>query len=67
MENVTTGATVEATSVMRAKSVTGTYRDSQGRESVLKPNLAENAEIMNNHLGAALSRLVADARLTTEE
>lgn len=66
VENVTTGATVEATSIMRSKSVTGTYRDSQGRESVLTPNLAENAEIMNKHLGSALARLVADPRLTTE-
>ena len=66
VKNVHTGATVEATSVMRGKTVTGTYRDSQGKDTVLKPNLEDNAEIMNQHLGAALSRLIADPRLTTE-
>ena len=64
--NVHTGATIEATSVMHGKTVTGTYRDSQGKQSVLKPNLADNAALMNKHLGAALSRMVADPRLTTE-
>ena len=67
VENVTTGATVEVTSVMHTKSVTGTFHDGQGRENLLRPNLQENAEIMNKHLGAALSRMVADPRMTTED
>lgn len=66
VNNIHTGATIEATSVMHGKTVTGTYRDSQGKEMVLKPNLEDNAELMNKHLGAALSRMVADPRLTTE-
>lgn len=67
VKNVHTGATVEATSVMRSKTVTGTYRDSQGKDTVLKPNLGNNAQVMNKHLGAALSRMIADPRLTSEE
>ena len=63
--NVHTGATIEATSVMHGKTVTGTYRDSQGKEMVLKPNLEDNAALMNKHLSAALARMVADPRLTT--
>ncbi len=66
VNNIRTGATIEATSVMRGKTVTGTYRDSQGKEMVLKPNLEDNAQLMNKHLAAALSRMVADPRLTTE-
>ena len=66
MNDIHTGATVEVTSVMHDKTVNGTYTDSQGSEMVLKPNLADNAELMNKHLGAALSRMAADARLTTE-
>ena len=66
VNNIHTGATIEATSIMHGKTVTGTYRDSQGKEMVLKPNLEDNAELMNKHLGAALSRMVADPRLTTE-
>ena len=66
VNNIRTGATIEATSVMRGKTVTGTYRDSQGKEMVLKPNLEDNANLMNKHLGAALARMVADPRLTTE-
>ena len=63
--NIHTGATIEATSVMHSKTVTGTYRDSQGKEMVLKPNLEDNATLMNKHLAAALARMVADPRLTT--
>lgn len=66
VNNISTGATIEATSVMHGKTVTGTYRDSQGKEMVLKPNLDDNAKLMNKHLAAALSRMVADLRLTTE-
>ena len=66
VNNIHTGATIEATSIMHGKTVTGTYRDSQGKEMVLKPNLEDNAVLMNKHLAAALSRMVADARLTTE-
>lgn len=66
VNNIHTGATIEATSIMHGKTVTGTYRDSQGKEMVLKPNLEDNAALMNKHLGAALSRMVADPRLTTE-
>ena len=61
-----TGATVEATSVMREKTVSAIYRDGQGKDTVLPPTLAANAEILNRHLDAALSKLVADPRLTTE-
>ena len=66
VNNIHTGATIEATSIMHGKTVTGTYRDSQGKEMVLKPNLEDNAVLMNKHLAAALSRMVADGRLTTE-
>ena len=66
VNNIRTGATIEATSVMRGKTVTGTYRDGQGKEMVLKPNLEDNANLMNKHLSEALARLVADPRLTTE-
>ncbi len=66
VNNIHTGATIEATSIMHGKTVTGTYRDSQGKEMVLKPNLEDNAELMNKHLSAALARMVADPRLTTE-
>ena len=66
VNNIRTGATIEATSVMNGKTVTGTYRDSQGKEMVLKPNLEDNAALMNKHLSAALARMVADPRLTTE-
>ena len=66
VNNIRTGATIEATSVMHGKTVTGTYRDSQGKEMVLKPNLEDNAALMNKHLSAALARMVADPRLTTE-
>lgn len=61
-----TGATVEATSVMREKTVTAIYRDGQGKDTVLPPSLSANAEILNRHLNGALSKLVADPRLTTE-
>ena len=64
VNNINTGATIEATSEMNGKSVTGTYKDAQGKEMVWKPNLADNAEVMNRHLGAALSRMAADPRLT---
>ena len=64
VNNIRTGATIEASSVMNGKTVNGTYKDSQGKEMVLKPNLADNAELMNKHLGDALARMVADPRLT---
>lgn len=60
-----TGATLEATSVMPTKTVTAIYHDGQGKDTVLRPSLKANADILNAHLGAALSKLVADARLTT--
>ncbi len=66
VNNIRTGATIEATSVMHGKTVTGTYRDGQGKEMVLKPNLEDNAALMNKHLSAALARMVADPRLTSE-
>ena len=66
VNNIRTGATIEATSVMHGKTVTGTYRDGQGKEMVLKPTLEDNAALMNKHLSAALARMVADPRLTTE-
>jgi uncharacterized lipoprotein YajG len=60
-----TGATLEATSVMPTKTVTAVYHDGQGKDTVLRPSLSTNADILNAHLGASLSKLVADARLTT--
>jgi uncharacterized lipoprotein YajG len=66
INNIHTGATIEATSVMHGKTVTGTYRDAQGKEMVLQPNLEDNAKLMNKHLSAALTRMVEDDRLTTE-
>ncbi|MEQ8233176.1 MAG: YajG family lipoprotein, partial [Gammaproteobacteria bacterium] len=60
-----TGATLEATSMMPTKTVTAVYHDGQGKDTVLRPSLKANADILNAHLGAALSKLVADARLTT--
>lgn len=61
-----TGATVEATSVLPEKTITATYRDAQSKDTVLRPSLAANAEILNGHLDGALSKLVADPRLTPE-
>jgi len=66
VKNIRTGATLEATSIMRSQTVNGTYRDSQGKETVMKQTLEDNALVMNKHLGAALSRLIADQRLTRE-
>ena len=65
VNNIRTGVTIEATSIMNGKTVSGTYRDGQGKEMVLKPNLEDNAVVMNKHLSAALARMVGDARLTT--
>lgn len=59
-----TGATVEATSVLPDKTITAIYRDAQSKDTVLRPSLAANAEILNGHLEGALSKLVADPRLT---
>jgi len=67
VKDLDTGATVYATSVMKGRTVTGTYRDAQEKDTVLLPSRVENAEIMNAHLDAALSKLVADKRLTSEE
>lgn len=66
VRDVSTGATIEVTSVMASKTVNGKYRDGQGKSTVLRPSLEENAEILNKHLSVALSKMVADERLTTE-
>jgi uncharacterized lipoprotein len=66
IRGLSTGATVEATSVMRTKTVNAVYRDWQDKETLLKPSLHGNAELMNRHLGGALGDLIADEKLTTE-
>lgn len=66
VKDLRTGATVYATSVMVGRTVTGTYRHGQGKDTVLLPSRSENAEILNAHLDGALSKLVADPRLTSE-
>lgn len=65
VRDLRTVATVEATSVLAEKTVNAIYRDGQGKDTVIAPSLHANAEILNKHLQAALSKLVADARLTT--
>jgi uncharacterized lipoprotein YajG len=66
VRDLRTVATIEATSVMAGKTVNAIYRDGQGKDTVIAPSLHENAAILNRHLDAALSKLVADPRLTTE-
>ncbi|MCB1749301.1 MAG: hypothetical protein H6977_06945 [Gammaproteobacteria bacterium] len=66
LRDLHTVATVEATSVLAGKTVNAIYRDGQGKDTVIAPSLHENAAILNKHLDAALSKLVADPRLTTE-
>lgn len=65
IRNLDTGATIQVESVMPGKTVTATYRDGQGQDTVLAPSLQANAEILNKHLSGALGKLVADQRLTT--
>ncbi len=66
IKNLSTGATIEVTSIMPTKTVNGKYRDGQGKDTVLRPSLEENAAILNRHLSAAITKMVADARLTEE-
>ncbi|MGE0487196.1 MAG: YajG family lipoprotein [Gammaproteobacteria bacterium] len=66
VRDLRTVATVEATSVLAGKTVNAIYRDGQGKDTVIAPSLHENAAILNKHLDGALSKLVADPRLTTE-
>lgn len=66
VRDVKTGATVEVTSVMATKTVNGTYRDAQGKGTVVRPSLEANAEVLNRHLSVALSKMIADERLTAE-
>jgi uncharacterized lipoprotein YajG len=66
VKDLRTGATVYATSVMAGQTVTGTYRHGQGKDTFVLPSRSENAEILNAHLDGALSKLVADPRLTSE-
>ena len=53
-----------AASTLSDRTVKGTYRDAQGKDTVLRPSLKQNADILNQHLSAALSKLIADRRLT---
>jgi uncharacterized lipoprotein YajG len=66
IRDVNTGATVEATSVMRTKTVNSVYSDQQGKETLLKPSLQDNAAFVNRRLSEALSQLLGDEKLTTE-
>lgn len=66
LRDLHTMATVEVTSVLAGKTVNAIYRDGQAKDTVIAPSLAENAAILNKHLDAALAKMVADARLTTE-
>ncbi len=65
VRNLRTGATFQVTSIMPDKTVDATYRDAQGKETLVKPSLATNAEILNKHIDAALAKMIADPRLTT--
>jgi uncharacterized lipoprotein YajG len=67
LREINTGATLKATSTMAQRTVTGTYKEGQGKEGVLKPSMRENARILNDHLSKALQRLAADAQLTAEQ
>ena len=48
IKNLRTGATVEASSVMGDRTVKGTYRDGQGKDTVLRPSLALTAAYCNH-------------------
>ena len=67
IRNLRTAATLKATSVLKTKTVKGTYRDAQAKETVIKPSLYENAATLNTHLDAAMLALVSDDRLTSED
>lgn len=67
LKDLQTGATFVANSVMKDRVVDGTYRDGQTKDTVIKPSFDENAKILNKHLDAALSKLIADTRLVTDD
>ena len=67
VKDLRTSATLVASSVQSDRTVTGTYQAGQGKDTLVKPSLAVNAEILNAHIDAALSKLVADKRLTSTD
>ena len=60
---VETAATVRATSTGPTLTRTGEYRDKRTKEVLKPPSEADNAELINAVLSAALQRLVADPDL----
>ena len=67
IKDLRTGATFVANSVMNDRVVDGTYRDGQTKDTIVKPSFEENSKILNRHLDAALSKLIADTRLVTDD
>lgn len=67
IRNLSTGVTFKATSTMHSKTVSGTFRDAQMKEIAVSPSLHQNAEILNAHMNAAMSKLVSDDQLTAED
>ena len=67
VKELRTGATLIAESILSDRTVKGTYQAGQGKDTVVVPSQSVNAEILNTHIDAALSKLVADERLTSTD
>ncbi len=65
LPDLKTGATFQVSSTLPEKTVEAVYRDAQTKDTVIKPSLSANAELLNQHIDGALEKLIADPRLTT--
>ena len=66
LKDLKTVAEFQVTSVMASKTMDGIYSASRTKDTVVRPSLAANADILNEHVNIALTKLIDDQRLTAE-